>query len=289
MKRNSRRTRRWKFILATAVTVALLAMVSGCPDGSLLGLVGDSDAGGTGPQTYTVTYHENGATSGTVPVDAGLYESGEQVTVAAQGTLVRNQDGFAWLFTAWNTASDGSGTSYDAESTMSMPSGNVTLYALWTPIGATGPAGGIVFYDKGEYSEGWRYLEAAPESTEWVAEWGDYGTLIGGDAQLTDIGDGQAATDAVVAHMQDKSITGTAAQLCAGLSHSEYSDWFLPSRDELNQMYLQRGAIGGFASAYYWSSSEVNVEGARGQHFDHGGLPDFYKYLEYRVRGARAF
>jgi hypothetical protein len=83
-------------------------------------------------------------------------------------------------------------------------------------VGDTGPAGGTIFYDDEadgiDDIAGARYLEAAPGSTEWNSiEWGDYGTEIGGDAQLTGIGDGQAATDAVVAHMESESITGTAA------------------------------------------------------------------------------
>jgi hypothetical protein len=39
-------------------------------------------------------------------------------------------------------------------------------------IGDTGPAGGIVFYDKGFVSDGWRYLEATPAGTEFTADWG---------------------------------------------------------------------------------------------------------------------
>ena len=39
-------------------------------------------------------------------------------------------------------------------------------------IGDTGPAGGIVFYDKGRVSDGWRYLEAARAGTEAEAIWG---------------------------------------------------------------------------------------------------------------------
>ena len=37
-----------------------------------------------------------------------------------------------------------------------------SLYAVDYKIGDEGPAGGVIFYDKGEYSDGWRYLEAAP-------------------------------------------------------------------------------------------------------------------------------
>ena len=37
-----------------------------------------------------------------------------------------------------------------------------SLYAIDYKIGDEGPAGGVIFYDKGEYSDGWRYLEAAP-------------------------------------------------------------------------------------------------------------------------------
>jgi len=69
-----------------------------------------------------------------------------------------------------------------------------------------------------------------------------------------------------------------------------YDDWFLPSKDELNQMYQQRGVIGGFASNYYWSSSESNSYSAWYQYFYNG-----YQYVNYkdinnrRVRACRAF
>jgi len=48
---------------------------------------------------------------------------------------------------------------------------NITLHAKWSQI-SLGPAGGYVFYDKGYYSEGWRYLESAPVSTERTRIWG---------------------------------------------------------------------------------------------------------------------
>jgi hypothetical protein len=121
-----------------------------------------------------------------------------------------------------------------------------------------GPAGGYIFYDKGSYSNGWRYLEAAPASTEWThKEWGGWGTLIGGTE--TGIGIGQSNTTKIVTWLNSHSETGKAAQLCDALVYGGYSDWFLPSLDELNLMYenLIIFGVGGFpASGDYWSSSE---------------------------------
>ena len=92
---------------------------------------------------YTVTYDANGASigntpSGSAPTDANQYESGNTVTVLGNGTL-----GFpahiGFVFDGWNTAADGSGTTYnplDADATndsFAMGSSNVTLYAVWTP------------------------------------------------------------------------------------------------------------------------------------------------------------
>src|SRR5680860_725664 len=84
-------------------------------------------------------------------------------------------------------------------------------------IGDTGPAGGYIFYDKGYYSSGWRYLEAAPMSTEWYnRKWGSYGTLIGGTG--TGIGTGQSNTTTIMTWLNSHSETGKAAQLCNDLT-----------------------------------------------------------------------
>ena len=131
--------------------------------------------------TYTVTYDGNSYTGGSVPTDSNKYEQGDSMTALDQGDLVKIQDEITFLFKGWNTDADGSGTHYLVGEVFAIGSADVTLYAQWLAIGATGPAGGIVFYDKNSYSDGWRYLEAAPVSTEWMnKEWGSNETLIGG-------------------------------------------------------------------------------------------------------------
>ena len=83
------------------------------------------------------------------------------------------------------------------------------------------------------------------------------GIAISG-ADGTAIGTGAQNTIDIEA---DVLITGTAADICANLTLGGYNDWFLPSKDELNEMYLNLGqqcleGFGGFVN-YYWSSTEL--------------------------------
>jgi len=142
-------------------------------------------------------------------------------------------------------------------------SGNANVTVRAFTIGDLGPGGGYVFYDKGSYSNGWRYLEAAPASSERTAQWGLYGIACPGTAD--GIGSGQANTTAIINLLNANGQSGRAAQICDALTINGYTDWFLPSKDELNQMYLRLrvgGNIGGFVISdnsfpysYYWSSS----------------------------------
>ena len=150
-------------------------------------------------------------------------------------------------------------------------------------VGTTGPAGGIVFYDKGSYSDGWRYLEAATSDLPFVIRWGDKGTLIG---TSRGIGAGKANTQYIVAAF---GMRGYAARICYDYTQSGYDDWFLPSKDELNELYKQKEAVGGFSSDYYWSSSEGSSSNAWRQFFGSGGQYDGSRGNEDRVRAVRAF
>lgn len=77
--------------------------------------------------THTVTYNGNGNTSGSVPVDGNAYVQGAAVTVLGPGTLEKA----GATFQSWNTAADGSGTSYAAGAQFLMPADGMTLYAQW--------------------------------------------------------------------------------------------------------------------------------------------------------------
>ena len=254
---------------------------------------------------YTVAYNGNGNTAGTVPVGpSSPYEYGATVTVLGNtGGLTRiNDGGTSYRFTGWNTKADGSGSDQAEGSTFTMGASNVTLYAQWTPyvLRDTGPAGGYIFYDKGSYFNGWRYLEAAPASTERIdKQWGSYGTFIGGIE--TGIGTGQSNTTIIVTWLNNNSDdtygdvtykTDRAAYLCDALTMGLYSDWFLPSRDELNLMYenLHLFGVSGFADYdYYWSSSEPNASTAWVQAFSDGHQGGRGKSNGERVRAVRAF
>jgi hypothetical protein len=160
-------------------------------------------------------------------------------------------------------------------------------------IGDRGPAGGIVFYDKGRYSDGWRWLEAASRDQSMGVRWGGYGTSVGGTS--TAIGSGSANTAAIVAAYgvaePFQSRTDYPAKLCDDYDDGTYSDWFLPSKDELDRMYtkLHVVAVGGFAAAGYWSSSETEFGHAWGQYFANGDQDNHNKGNGFRVRAVRAF
>jgi uncharacterized repeat protein (TIGR02543 family) len=256
-------------------------------------LIAGCDGFSPGPDVYTVTYHGNGNTGGTVPIDNNTYEAGSQVTIRGN---TGNLEKIGYTFEGWNTENDQSGTDYAPGEVMLMPESNVILYAKWVEviyqIGDTGPAGGTVFYDKGSYSNGWRYLEAAPSDTEWEAKvWGGYDTFVG--ETETDIGTGIENTNAIVDEYEDaephENKSDYAAKLCFDFTNGGFNDWFLPSKDELNELYLQQDIVGGFSEHDYWSSSEINAFTAWRQKFGNGHQASSYKDNLKRVRAIRAF
>jgi hypothetical protein len=141
--------------------------------------------------------------------------------------------------------------------------------------------GGKIFYIDGTGQHG---LIAAASNQSGATGWGCAGTLIGGTG--TAIGTGQANTTAIV---NGCSTPGIAARICDTLTLNGYTDWFLPSKDELNLLYLQRTVIGGFANDFYWSSSECISTDGLGQFFDNGDQECSNKGMVHYVRAIRTF
>ena len=160
---------------------------------------------------------------------------------------------------------------------------NTTVYH----IGDTGPAGGKVFYLSD--NTGLHGLEAAPADINngAVYDWGCNGTSITG-AQGAAVGTGAANTAAIVTTCSEAN---TAAKMADAYTLNGYNDWFLPSKDELYLLYLQKNVVGGFANNYYWSSSEYVSNNAWSQYFDYGNQPNFNygKNFTFPVRAVRAF
>jgi hypothetical protein len=126
-------------------------------------------------------------------------------------------------------------------------------------VGDTGPTGCIVFYDKGSKSNGWQYLEAAPDSSEFIA----YGY--------------------------------EAAEKCEELNINGIGGWRLPTIDELNHVYenLYKKGLGGFRGdrVGYWSSSKNGHDDLLYQEFDYGSRDARYNGngIGRYVRAVRTF
>jgi hypothetical protein len=107
-------------------------------------------------------------------------------------------------------------------------------------------------------------------------------------ATATALGTGLANTDTIIA-VQGPNQTSYAAGLARAYSGGGHADWYLPSRDELNELYLGRAAIGGFEAANYWSSSEGDAKYALFQDFSNGAQGGGGKAAPMRVRAVRNF
>jgi len=158
-------------------------------------------------------------------------------------------------------------------------------------VGDTGPANGLVFFDKGEYLDGWRYLEVAPAKTEVSLQWGSVASMVGDTSSA--LGQGTSNTALIVKSQEDIEQRNFAAKYCEELSLNGYDDWFLPSQDELDFLYWQlvskeMGEFKGLGFGY-WSSSEYDEALAWGQGFTTGVQGKIEKTELFLVRAIRAF
>lgn len=160
-------------------------------------------------------------------------------------------------------------------------------------IGDPGPAGGWVFYDKGKYTDGWRYLEVSPKDLSHTAIYGCANDYSVSGNKGKEIGTGKANTKAILKGCKKP---GTGAMICFLYRGGGKSDWFLPSKDELNEIYknLFKKGIGDFDKKWkevpYLSSTEGFANSIWCQNFFYGGRQnDTGKYIGMSVRAIRAF
>jgi hypothetical protein len=179
---------------------------------------------------------------------------------------------------------------------------NITLYAKWRPyeIGETGPAGGKIFH---QIQNGFTmtdnnsiayYLEAAP--VDWNGNdpdlsWCEYVNVPPNylivTGTKTDKGSGRENTALILSAAASNSRTAPAAEACNEYEGGGFSDWFLPSKDELNLLIGKRDIVDGLNSQTYSSSSQYDDDKVWA--FSGNDFIQYGKDYKANVRPIRAF
>ncbi len=279
-------------------------------------------------KVYTVKYNSGWGTS--VDPQYVVLSSGNTVaTGTTEGSLPPQPTKPCYTFDNWYTGENGGGNLFSANTPLTA---DITVYANWTwagtnttkstyTIGDPGPSCvGKVFYIDGGGASGTSGLEMAPPgwydpyadgpdpTLVWISGYtvtddsGDLTqksqtTLIGKTS--TAIGTGKQNSDAIMiaSGVTSSGRTGTsysAAELCEDYHEGGgLNDWYLPSKDELAQVYAQRDVKrwGGFNenSSGYWSSSEYDTWDAWAQSFIDGSQTGVLKSYERQIRPIRHF
>ena len=143
--------------------------------------------------------------------------------------------------------------------------------------------GGVIGYIYGGGSTGTSGIVVNTTNISNTAAWGCQGTSIETSAA---IGMGDANTIAIMAGC---ATAGIAARLCGDLVEGGYSDWYLPSKDELEELYLNRVAIGVMPGGYYWSSTQQGPDYAWVKNFADATDNLVLKSAGAPVRAVRTF
>ena len=118
------------------------------------------------------------------------------------------------------------------------------------PIGSIGSQHAVLIYDKGSYSDGWRFIEALDMS--FIQKPWSCGGFAPGDLSWF-IGGGKENTQKIVA----KCGSNTAAGFAMDYDFMGFDDWYLPSRNELGEICNKKSAFTNFPMGGIWSSSDM--------------------------------
>ena len=150
--------------------------------------------------------------------------------------------------------------------------------------------GGIVFYI---YDNGQHGLIAATADQSAVGVRWFGGTNTNTRARADGVGAGLKNTTIIIANQGSVDGAPFAATVCneytVTVGGVTYGDWYLPSKYEINLLYLQKAVVGGFSNNLYWTSSEVNDSVAWYDNFENGGQNLDFKNATHRVRAVRSF
>jgi hypothetical protein len=195
-----------------------------------------------------------------------------------------------------------------ADSSYAFATSSQVSFSVVYQVGDVGPGGGKIFMTPSTGANTTNsYFESAlsgwnGEATDTLSTWCSFSNQYVGSTgvapQLTSIGSGHANTNAMVAAGKCTSGAASTARSYAG---GGLSDWYLPSLEELQQMYAQQATIGGFnlmteagtsrTTTTYWSSSEDGSQNfyARSWSFLTNGNDNWSKSLKFGVRPIRSF
>ena len=245
------------------------------------------------------------AITGTTATSGGNITSDGGATVTSRGLVWGTSPGAS---TFNSTSGSGTGTfstnltglnisttyyvrAFATNSVATVYGSEVSFTTITPPPPAAGDnyGGGKIFYifqpgDPGYVAGQYHGLIAATSDTQGYRVFGCRG-WPGGTS--TALGTGAANTTTLLGCWE----TNFAAKLARAVRDGGYSDWYLPSKDELNKLYLNRNLVGNFTDwiGWYWSSSEDGAYNGFYQSFNNGTQSSDDKNGQKGIRAIRTF